>query len=169
MKKKNVFKTGFKIPSTVKFQHKQNLLFLKGPIGSVCLSISFFKNRTASLTSKKIKASSFYRLLQKAIVGVFLGFVVRLAFVGVGFRVESIENSFIKLKLGFSHFVFVKIPPYILVFSPHKTTLILKSLDEQLLKEFCSKICFFRVPDVYKGKGILYKNQQLTLKEGKKK
>jgi large subunit ribosomal protein L6 len=153
MKKKNVFKTGFKIPSTVKFQHKQNLLFLKGPIGSVCLSISFFKNRTASLTSKKIKASSFYRLLQKAIVGVFLGFVVRLAFVGVGFRVESIENSFIKLKLGFSHFVFVKIPPYILV----------------LLKEFCSKICFFRVPDVYKGKGILYKNQQLTLKEGKKK
>lgn len=169
MKKKHVFKTRLRIPSTIKLQHKQNLLFLKGPIGSVCLNISFFENRTLSLASKKVKASSFYRLLQKAIVGVFLGFVVRLAFVGVGFRVESIENSFVKLKLGFSHFVFVRIPPYIKVFSPQKTTLVVKSFDEQLLKEFCSKICFFRVPDAYKGKGILYKNQQLTLKEGKKK
>jgi len=169
MKNKNVFKTRFKIPSAVKFQYKQNLLFLKGPMGSACLDTSFFKDRAVSLASKKVKASSFYRLLQKAIIGVLLGFVVRLAFVGVGFRVESIENNFIKLKLGFSHFVFVKIPPYIQVFSPQRTTLILKSLDEQLLKEFCSKICFFRVPDVYKGKGILYKNQQLTLKEGKKK
>lgn len=169
MKKKNLFKTALKIPSTVKFQLKQNLLFLIGPIGSVCLNISFFTKRTLSLATKRIKISSFFRLFQKAIVGVFLGFVVRLAFVGVGFRVESIENSFVKLKLGFSHFVFVKIPPHIEVFSPQKTTLILKSLDEQMLKEFCSTIRLFKIPDVYKGKGILYKNQQLTLKEGKKK
>ena len=92
-----------------------------------------------------------------------------MVFVGVGFRVESLETNFIKLKLGFSHFVFIKIPPYISVFSPKKTRLILKSIDEQLLKEFSSKICSFKLPDVYKGKGILYKNQILTLKEGKKK
>jgi ribosomal protein L6P/L9E len=42
-------------------------------------------------------------------------------------------------------------------------------VDDQHLKEFCAKICSFKSPDSYKGKGILYKNQIITLKEGKKK
>jgi len=169
MKNKNIFKTCLKIPAVVKFQLKQNLLFLKGSGGYLCLDISFLTSKTLSLINKRMKFSSFFRLLQKSVVGVSLSFVIRLTFVGVGFRVESIKNNFIKLKLGFSHFVFIKIPFYVEVFVPQKTSLVLKSLDEQLLKEFCSKICFFRVPDVYKGKGILYKNETLILKEGKKK
>jgi large subunit ribosomal protein L6 len=169
MKNKNIFKTSLKIPASVKFQIKQNLLFLKASEGSVCLNISFFASKKLNLINKKINLSSFFRLFQKSVVGVSLSFVIRLAFVGVGFRVESIENNFIKLKLGFSHLVFIKIPFYVEVFAPQKTSLVLKSFDEQLLKEFCSRICFFRVPDFYKAKGIHYKNETLILKEGKKK
>jgi ribosomal protein L6P/L9E len=169
MKNKNIFKTSLKIPTVVKFLVKKNLLFLKGSEGSTCLSISFFASKKVNLINKRIKFSSFFRLFQKSVVGVSLSFVLRLTFVGVGFRVESIENNFIKLKLGFSHFIFIRIPLYVEVFAPQKTSLVLKSFDEQLLKEFCSKICFFRAPDVYKGKGILYKNEILILKEGKKK
>jgi large subunit ribosomal protein L6 len=169
MKNKNIFKTNLKIPVAVKFQLKKNLLFLKGPEGSVCVDVSFLKSKTLNTLDKRRKFSSFFRVFQKAIIGVLLGFVVRLAFVGVGFRVDSIENDFIKLKLGFSHFIFVKIPPCVKVFAPRKTTLVLKTFEERLLREFCSKICFFRIPDAYKGKGILYKNQILILKEGKKK
>ena len=61
------------------------------------------------------------------------------------------------------------VPFYITIFSPKKTLLVLKSFDQQLLKEFSSKICSFKIPDAYKGKGIIYKNQILKLKEGKKK
>lgn len=169
MKNKNIFKVSLKIPSSLRLQLKHHLLFLKGPLGSVCIDVSFLICKALSSSKKKEKFSSFFRQFQKAAIGVALGFVIRLAFVGVGFRVDSIENNFVKLKLGFSHFIFVKIPSYVNVSAPQKTTLVLKSFDEQLLKEFCSTICFFRVPDAYKGKGILYKNRILTLKEGKKK
>ena len=169
MKNKNIFKTSFKVPTTVKFQIRQNLLFLKGSEGSICLDISFLNDKTLNPINKRMKFSSFFRHLQKSVVGASLGFVVRLVFVGVGFRVDSVQKNFIKLRLGFSHSVFIKTPSYIEVFAPQKTSLVLSSFDEQLLKEFSSKVCSFRVPDVYKGKGILYKNQTLILKEGKKK
>jgi len=42
-------------------------------------------------------------------------------------------------------------------------------VDEHSLKEFSSKICSYETPDVYKKKGILYKNQSVILKKGKKK
>ena len=74
-----------------------------------------------------------------------------------------IEKNFIKLKLGFSHFVLIKIPSYIKVCAPKKTLLVLKSVDKQLLKEFSSKIRSFKLPDIYKGKGILYEGEKITL------
>jgi large subunit ribosomal protein L6 len=165
---KNIFKTTF-IPSNVKIFIKYNLLFIKGPKGSSCLNISFLKKKNLTLGTKKLLYSSFFRLFQKRLLGVCLKFVARLTFVGIGFRIESIDNGFIKLKLGFSHLVFVRVPPYINIFVPKKTTLILECIDDQLLNEFCSKIKILKSPDTYKGKGILYKNQTLILKEGKKK
>ncbi len=166
---KNIFKTNLKIPSDVRITLNGKILSLEGPNGRTFLNISFINQPNFSATQKKAPYSTFFRLFQKALVGVSLGFVVRLAFWGVGFRVESFLNNILKLKLGYSHFIYINIPGHIKIFSPKKTSLILKSFDEQLLKEFSSKICSFKTPDAYKGKGILYKNQILKLKEGKKK
>jgi len=166
---KNIFKTNLKIPSDVRITLNGKILSLEGPKGRIFLNVSFINQPNFSSTQKKASYSTFFRLFQKALVGVSLGFVVRLAFWGVGFRVESFLNNILKLKLGYSHFIYINIPDYIKIFSPKKTSLILKSFDEQLLKEFSSKICSFKTPDAYKGKGILYKNQILKLKEGKKK
>lgn len=166
---KNIFKINLTLPSEVKLCTKESNLFVKGPLGSVCLNISFLSSSVSLFPEKKIQYSSFFRLFQKALLGIHLGFVTRLVFVGVDFTIESIEKDFLKLKLGFSHFVFVKIPPHIHIVSPKKSLLVLKSIDEQLLKEFCSKICSFKAPNIYKGKGVLYKNQVLVIKETKKK
>jgi len=166
---KNIFKITPYIPLNVKLYIKEQLLFLKGPKGSSCLDISFLKKNNLQPKTKKLLYSSFFRLFQKRLLGVCLKFVARLTFVGIGFRVEAVENGFIKLKLGFSHLIFVRIPVYISVFVPKKTILVLECVDDQLLNEFCAKIKLFKMPDAYKGKGILYKNQTLVLKEGKKK
>jgi len=166
---KNIFKTHINLPSNVKLIKKKNHLFVNGPQGSVCLDLLFLSQQNISSTKKKVRFSSFFRLFQKALIGVGLTFVVRLTFVGVGFRIESIENEFMKLKLGFSHLVYIKIPKHINISTTKKTSLILKCVDEHLLREFSSKICSHKTPDVYKGKGILYKNQSVILKEGKKK
>lgn len=166
---KNIFKINITVPSEVKLSAKENYLFVRGPLGSICLDISFFSSSTFLSINKKIQYSSFFRLFQKALTGTSLGFITRLIFVGVDFTIESIEKDFLKLKLGFSHFVFVKIPSHITIVSPKKSLLVLKSIDEQLLKEFCSKICSIKAPNIYKGKGVLYKNQVLVIKETKKK
>lgn len=166
---KNIFKTHVNIPSNVKLIKNDKNLFVVGPKGSICLDISFLTKQDLTFFEKKTKKSTFFRLFQKAIIGVGLNFVTRLTFVGVGFRIESIENNFMKLKLGFSHLVYIRIPEHIKVFTTKKTFLILTCIDEQLLKEFSSKIRSYRKLDVYKGKGILYKNQSIILKEGKKK
>jgi len=156
---KDVFKSNLKIPSGLKLSLNGHFLSVRGAQGIVVLNIDQSRDTSFSL----------FRFFQKVLVGAHLGFVIRLAFIGVGFRVESIENDFLKLKLGFSHFVFIKIPDHIKVTAPKKTLLVLKSLDDHLLKEFVSKIRSFKLPDVYKGKGISFKNQVLVLKEGKKK
>ena len=166
---KNIFKTNFKIPSNVKLYANKNILIVEGPSGRTYINAPFFNSKQLPFLKVKELSCTFFRSLQNAIVGVSLGFTVRLTFVGVGFRVESIEKNLIKLKLGFSHFIFLKIPSYIKIFSPKKTRLVLKSMNKQLLKEFSSKLCSFKLPDIYKGKGIIYKNQKLRLKEGKKK
>lgn len=165
---KNIFKINIIVPSEVNLCSKERYLFITGPLGSICLDISFLSPPISLLTDKTSQHSSFFRLFQKALIGIHLGFVTRLVFVGVDFTIESIGKDFLKLKLGFSHFVFVKIPSHINVVSPKKSLLVLKSIDEQLLKEFCSKICSFKAPNIYKGKGVLYKNQVLVLKETKK-
>jgi len=169
LKMKNIFKTNLKIPSNIKLSLNKKILSVEGPQGCVFLNTSFLSQQNLSPLRKKALYSSFFRSFQKALIGVNFAFVVRLAFVGVGFRVESIENRILKLKLGFSHFIYINVPFYITIFSPKKTLLVLKSFDQQLLKEFSSKICSFKIPDAYKGKGIIYKNQILKLKEGKKK
>jgi large subunit ribosomal protein L6 len=167
---KNIFKTNVNLPSNTKITKINQLFCLKNLQGRIFLDLFPVSKNSGSLVCKKGNYNStFFRLLQKAIIGVNLAFVIRLFFVGVGFRVESVENNVIKLKLGFSHFVFIKIPSFIKIFVPKKTRLIIKSCNHQILKEFSAKICSFKFPDVYKGKGILIKNQKLILKEGKKK
>jgi len=166
---KNIFKTKIKIPTFTKLFVKKNNLVIEGPSNSFQFDTSFLKTKNLSFLKLKQLSSTFFRSLQNSVVGITLGFISRLVFVGVGFRVESIEKNLIKLKLGYSHFVFIKIPQHISVFAPKKTLLVLKSVDKQLLKEFCARIYSFKKPDIYKGKGILYKNQIIFLKKGKKK
>lgn len=166
---KNIFKTISSLPPNVKLFQTDKFLFVEGPRGVSCLDLTNVTKKNLPVKDKRMYSSTFFRLFQKQLLGVCLGFVTRLNFVGIGFRIESIENGFLKLKLGFSHFIFIKIPPYINVFGQKKTTLVVESIDDQLLKAFCSKLQALKFPDAYKGKGILYKNQTIILKEGKKK
>jgi large subunit ribosomal protein L6 len=92
-----------------------------------------------------------------------------LLFVGVGYRIESLTDKIITLKLGYSHLVTIKIPASIKAYSPKKSSLILKSFDSQKLNLFTARIRSYRFPDVYKGKGILLKNEKIRLKSGKNK
>jgi large subunit ribosomal protein L6 len=44
---------------------------------------------------------------------------------------------------------------------------VLESIDKQLVGQIAANIRSFRSPDAYKGKGVRYAGEQVSLKEGK--
>lgn len=157
---KNILKTQLQLPANLRFFVKNNTLIIKGSEGSFTLR---------NIDSLKQNKTLFYRLIQKGVIGVNFGYINRLTFVGVGYRVESLTDNVITLKLGYSHLISIKIPASIKAYSPKKSMLILKSFDSQKLNLFTARIRSYRFPDVYKGKGILFKNEVIRIKSGKNK
>ena len=53
--------------------------------------------------------------------------------------------------------------------TPTQTEIIIKGIDRQKVGQVAAKIRGIRPPEPYKGKGVRYTGEQITLKEGKKK
>ena len=109
------------------------------------------------------------------ITGVSIGFSTQLEMVGVGYKAEILENKeeldSLILKLGFSHPVKLAIPRNIKisVIKTNKSDLVVVSgIDNETVNSFASKIRDYRRPEPYKGKGLIYLNEQIRRKEGKK-
>ena len=105
-------------------------------------------------------------LINNMIIGVSEQFELTLILKGVGYR-AAVQGKEIVLSLGYSHPVKIEIPETISVEVAQNTTINLKSCDKELLGLFASNIRAWRKPEPYKGKGILYKNEQILRKAGK--
>jgi large subunit ribosomal protein L6 len=53
--------------------------------------------------------------------------------------------------------------------TPSQTEVIIKGIDRQKVGQIASEIRDIRPPEPYKGKGVRYSGEKITLKEGKKK
>lgn len=105
-------------------------------------------------------------LINNMIIGVSEQFELTLILKGVGYR-AAVQGKEIVLSLGYSHPVKIEIPGTISVEVVQNTTINLKSCDKELLGLFAANIRAWRKPEPYKGKGILYKNEQILRKAGK--
>jgi large subunit ribosomal protein L6 len=105
-------------------------------------------------------------LINNMVTGVSKQFELTLILKGVGYRVR-IEDQEIILNLGYSHPVKILIPKLIMVSIVQNNIIHLKSCDKELLGLFASNIRSWRCPEPYKGKGILYKDEQIIYKAGK--
>jgi len=79
----------------------------------------------------------------------------------------TVQGKSLVLALGFSHPVEIVIPEGIEVEVVQNTTLNIKSCDKEQLGLFAAKVRSWRPPEPYKGKGILYKGEQILRKAGK--
>ena len=100
------------------------------------------------------------------IIGVSEQFDLTLVLKGVGYR-AVVQGKEIVLNLGYSHPVKIQIPEEISVEVVKNTTVNLKSCNKELLGLFAANIRSWRQPEPYKGKGILYKDEQIIRKAGK--
>jgi len=106
-------------------------------------------------------------LLANMVVGVTEGYVRRLKLVGVGYSADAKNGKFLILNLGFSHAIYLEIPDNAKIETPDPTTIVVSSIDKQVVGEVAAKIRSFRKPEPYKGKGIRYENEMVRRKAGK--
>ncbi|MEO7756021.1 MAG: 50S ribosomal protein L6, partial [Dokdonella sp.] len=106
-------------------------------------------------------------LINNMALGVSEGYSRKLELVGVGYR-AALAGKDLNLSLGFSHPVVFKAPEGITIEVPIQTEILVKGNDKQSVGQVAAKIRAFRPPEPYKGKGVRYSGEKITIKEAKK-
>jgi large subunit ribosomal protein L6 len=167
------------LPKGVEATLAAEALSIKGPLGTLSQRLSedvkiekdgdklVFKalddSDEANAMSGTLRA-----LAANMVVGVTKGFEKRLTLVGVGYRAQA-QGDKLNLTLGFSHPVVHAMPKGVKVETPTQTEIVIKGLDKQLVGQVAAEVRAYRAPEPYKGKGVRYANEQVILKETKKK
>lgn len=113
-------------------------------------------------------AGSTRAIVSNMVTGVHDGFQRKLVLIGVGYRAKA-QGKVLNLNLGFSHPVDMTMPEGITVDTPSQTEITIKGSDKQLVSQVAANIRAVRPVEPYKGKGVRYENEKITLKEAKKK
>lgn len=108
-------------------------------------------------------------ILNNMMQGVVKGYEKRLEIRGVGLRF-TLAGKKLNLALGFSHPVEFILPSGITITADeeNKNLMIIQGPDKQLVGEIAARIRSLKKPEPYKGKGIRYVDERITLKQGKK-
>ena len=174
------------IPAGVTVTLKDNVVSVKGPKGEMSQAVNpsiivtvenneilFAIDEANDMVDRKQKQAyhGLYRaLVNNIVVGVSQGYKKEMELVGVGYRVSN-QGNLVEFSLGYTHSIFIQLPPEIKVETKTERNknpyICLESCDKQLLGHVCAKIRSFRMPEPYKGKGILFVGEQIRRKSGK--
>lgn len=169
------------IPAGVTVSQKDNVLTVKGPKGELTQYINplisvnveegqITLNRQGDEKQERAFHGLYRSLVNNMVIGVSEGYKKELELVGVGYRASN-QGNIIELALGYTHNIFIQLPPEIKVETKSERNknplIILESCDKQLLGQVCSKIRSFRKPEPYKGKGIKFVGEVIRRKSGK--
>jgi large subunit ribosomal protein L6 len=152
---------------------------VKGPLGTLSQRLGsgvevkrdgdkvVFKPLDESIQSNAL-SGTLRALVANMVQGVTKGYDRKLELVGVGYR-AAVQGKQLNLTLGFSHPIAFPIPEGITIETPSQTEIVIKGIDRQKVGQVAAVIRDFRPPEPYKGKGVRYSDEQITLKEAKKK
>ena len=107
-------------------------------------------------------------LVNNMVGGVTKGFEKKLNLVGVGYRATA-QGTKLNLQIGFSHPVSKDMPAGVKVVCPSQTEIVISGFDRQAVGQVAAEVRALRPPEPYKGKGIRYSDEKVTIKETKKK
>ncbi|HZM47395.1 MAG TPA: 50S ribosomal protein L6 [Burkholderiales bacterium] len=167
------------LPEKVEVTLGPDEISIKGPLGTLSrklnpqVKIEKVENRVefkANDNSHQADALSgtMRALVANMVTGVTKGFEKKLQLVGVGYRAQA-QGDKLNLTLGFSHPVVHPMPKGIKVETPTQTEILIKGMDRQLVGQVAAEVRAYRSPEPYKGKGVRYTGEQVTIKETKKK
>ncbi len=113
-------------------------------------------------------AGTMRQLVNNMVIGVTKGFEKKLSLIGVGYKAQA-TGAKLNLAVGYSHPVNIDMPAGISVATPTPTEILIKGADRQRVGQIAAEIRSVRPPEPYKGKGIRYADEKITIKETKKK
>jgi large subunit ribosomal protein L6 len=172
-----VAKNPVSLPQGVTATIAAGLVTIKGAKGSLSLPVSdgvsvAEKDKALQVSfanaGARMRAGSTRAHLANMVAGVTKGYEKKLELVGVGFR-AAVAGKTLNLTLGFSHTVNFPIPDGITIEAPSQTEVLIKGSDKQRVGQVAANIRGIRPPEPYKGKGVKYSDEKISLKEGKKK
>ena len=167
------------IPAGVDVSIKEDQISVKGTGGALFLT----QNKLVTITNDAGKLSfapandsreadamsgTMRQLVNNMVVGVTKGFEKKLSLVGVGYKAQAVGSK-LNLTVGYSHPVDKDMPAGITVATPTPTEILIKGADRQRVGQVAAEIRAIRPPEPYKGKGIRYSDEKITIKETKKK
>ncbi len=174
-------KAPIEIPAGVTVEiAKDNVVTVKGPKGTLVQAVNpefeikledghLHIIRPSDDREHRAQHGLYRSLLHNMVVGVSTGYRKEMELVGVGYR-ASATGQVLELSLGYSHAIFIKLPPEIKVEAKSERNknplIILESDDKQLLGQVCAKIRSLRKPEPYKGKGIKFVGEVIRRKSG---
>ena len=180
-----------KIPKNIKiiYSENQRVILLLGPFGKKTLKLeikirlNLLKNKIyitkfgflkVSINKiKKLKGlqGTLISLLRQKILEASILLYKKLKFVGVGYQAFLLDSFLFRilcLKIGYSHQIYFKLNKKIEFFCYKNTTIFIFGNFYQMINNISAKLRSYKIPEIYKGKGLLYENETITLKKGKK-
>lgn len=184
-------KSSVKIPKNIKiiYYAQQNIILIIGPLNRKILKLKLqifltksenylyvTKVSTQKLSGNRKKTlkslcGTTVALIKQCILETSMLLNKKIKLVGVGYKVFSKNYksiNLLELKLGYSHFIYYKIPKTVEIISFKSTFIYIFSNSYNSMTQIASNIRSYKHPEPYKGKGILYENEKILLKEGKK-
>ena len=167
------------LPKGVEVTVNDKAITVKGPLGSLTQPLTgqvkvkkdgdvlHLEPATAE-TDADAMSGTMRALVSNMVNGVTKGFERKLNLVGVGYRAQA-QGDKLNLSLGFSHPVVHQMPKGITVTTATQTEIVIKGMDKQLVGQVAAEVRSYRPPEPYKGKGVRYSDERVTLKETKKK
>lgn len=177
-----------KIPSEicVIYDKNKNLLLIKSKkkkkLLRLNLKLLILKEKNLIIVTNQISntLNSFSKtyqgilvsLIKQALLDVKVTTHKKLKLVGVGYKVfeefTKFNEKLLHFKLGYSHSLYYKIPKNISIKIHQSTKMFVSGHCLFNISQCASNLRKFKIPEPYKGKGILYVNEHIKLKEGKK-
>ena len=166
------------IPAGTTVDVNTNVVTVKGPKGELTTTFNpmftyeingteLTVKRPNDLKQTKALHCTTRALLHNMVVGVSEGFKKSLIIVGIGYRAQMRGNDLV-LNIGYSHEVVITPEQGVKITCTSATELVVEGCDRQAVGQTAARIRAVREPEPYNGKGIMFKDEHIIRKEGKR-
>lgn len=165
------------VPSGVKVEVKDGVIFIEGPKGKLSREISpritveikdsqIIVKRLSDIKLDKSLHGLHRALIANMVKGVVDGYLKELEIIGVGYKAQMQGNN-LSMQLRFSHPVVFSPPEGVNIETPKQNQIVVRGIDKEKVGEMASKIRKACPPEPYKGTGIRFLGEYIKKKIGK--